>query len=1081
MNEDSFTAMNGTCENQAEDVAESGSVSPIPSEEKYKLIFETLESSMVVVDKNGVIIDINPYHVNSVGRGNTTSKDYLGRNVLKHPSVVNAGLVELYQQVLEGEKIDKKNVYFPSTTGGTEEYFNVRGAPLLIEGKVHGAVFVHDKVTENMRMLESLRQYAQIVSHSSDMMALIDKKYIYKAANIVYLQRFKLTSEQLLGHSVTEVLGQDFFHSMVKANADRCLSGEEINYQKWFDFPGSGRLFMDVRYYPYIDSENKIQGFVFNGRNITEQKKMIDEIRFSEQHLKLYREQSPLAAIEWNTEGLIIAWNIAAEKMFGYRLEEVKNRSIDFLFPSRHRHDVAQNWRSLMMQEDGQPLIRENLIKVGLVIICQWHNSLIRGKDGEIIGATSLVSDITSMENAKQDLQNKEYEQQEILNNLIDGVITIDEQGEILSFNRVAEELFGYSSKEVIGKNIRLLMPEPQAQQHDSYIQNYLRTGKAKIIGIGREVTALRKNNETFPIRLAISEIPRKAKGKRCFVGSFHDLTDQKQQAEQLHRSQKIDALGKLTGGIAHDYNNMLGVILGYTEILQTKLSDNLDVSHYLENIREAGLRSKNMTEKLLSFSRKKACNPQPTNLNHVIKNDQEMLAKSLTARIDLKLKLCNSPWPIKVDRSELQDVLLNLSINAQHAMPEGGILSFSTFPQTFSNDESKKHGLAAGDYMCLSITDNGTGIDESIKAKIFDPFFSTKGDRGTGLGLSQVFGFVQRSGGAINVTSRLGLGSRFDLYFPRDNSEKIKITSDKMPDKQDYSGHETLLVVDDEPLLREVIAETLITHGYQVLLAKSGEQALKILAQHNEIVLMLSDVIMPKMDGFLLATKVGKIYPHIKIQMLSGYTDGRHSVITDNELHENMLYKPINNQEILKRIRYLLDKEKPGTAPVQRNVLADEQALQAVEWNEKFSTGVVEIDDDHKILVALANRCSALFDSQEQGKEIGAILYELQDYTAHHFQREECIMKVCEYPNLEKHKQVHHMLNQEIHNLFKKHNLGQLDALSLLNFFSTWLNEHVTYMDKAIIPYCQGNQAKIKQALKNMEGINSNSGGNLV
>jgi len=225
MNEDSFTAMNGTCENQAEDVAESGSVSPIPSEEKYKLIFETLESSMVVVDKNGVIIDINPYHVNSVGRGNTTSKDYLGRNVLKHPSVVNAGLVELYQQVLEGEKIDKKNVYFPSTTGGTEEYFNVRGAPLLIEGKVHGAVFVHDKVTENMRMLESLRQYAQIVSHSSDMMALIDKKYIYKAANIVYLQRFKLTSEQLLGHSVTEVLGQDFFtlkHLLIQFN-QTCL------------------------------------------------------------------------------------------------------------------------------------------------------------------------------------------------------------------------------------------------------------------------------------------------------------------------------------------------------------------------------------------------------------------------------------------------------------------------------------------------------------------------------------------------------------------------------------------------------------------------------------------------------------------------------------------------------------------------------------------------------------------------------------------------------------------------------------------------------------------------------------------
>jgi len=491
---------------------------------------------------------------------------------------------------------------------------------------------------------------------------------------------------------------------------------------------------------------------------------------------------------------------------------------------------------------------------------------------------------------------------------MIDGVITIDEQGIILTFNQVAEKLFGYTADEVVGKNISLLMPNPHANRHDGYLQKYLETGEAHIIGIGREVEGLCKNKKTFPMRLGVAELPCEATGKRRFIGSFNDLTEQKQQAEQLHRSQKMDALGKLSGGIAHDYNNMLGVILGYTELLQAKFVDVQDIGRYLNRIHEAGIRSKNMTEKLLSFSRKKTSNAEIANLNEIVKNDEEMLAKSLTARIELKLDLCASPWSVWLDISELQDVLLNMAINAQHAMPDGGTLVLKTQPETFTHIDSAIYGLGSGDYMCLSVSDTGIGMDNETKSKIFDPFFSTKGEKGTGLGLSQVFGFVQRNGGVINVVSQLGKGTQFHLYFPRYQTNEASSTNADTQANKQYFGNEKLLVVDDEPALRSMVGEILLESGYQVLLAEGGEQALEMLAECNDIVLVLCDVIMPKMDGFHLANQVAKRYPNIKIQMVSGYTDGIHSEVMDKTLLENMLYKPYSNHDLLKRIRTLLD-----------------------------------------------------------------------------------------------------------------------------------------------------------------------------
>jgi len=310
-------------------------------------------------------------------------------------------------------------------------------------------------------------------------------------------------------------------------------------------------------------------------------------------------------------------------------------------------------------------------------------------------------------------------------------------------------------------------------------------------------------------------------------LGIARDITGRKQTEQLLLRAQKMDALGKLTGGIAHDFNNMLSVIIGYTELLQSQCGDNPVYNRYLKNIQEASSRSKNMTDKLLSFSRKKSSNAEKANLNELIISEKEMLAKTLTVSIEIKLDLCESPWPVWIDISEFQDVLLNLSINAQHAMQGHGTLTFKTVSKTLSNNEAKKYGLTAGDYMQLTITDTGTGMDDETQAKIFDPFFSTKGEKGTGLGLSQVFGFVQRSDGTISVDSQLGHGTKFMLFFPHHQTVDLPNPTDEMKDMSNYSGHETLLVVDDEPALRDMLTDILTQSGYQVRTAEVKDSVL--------------------------------------------------------------------------------------------------------------------------------------------------------------------------------------------------------------------------------------------------------------
>ncbi|MCK5190329.1 MAG: response regulator, partial [Methylococcales bacterium] len=363
----------------------------------------------------------------------------------------------------------------------------------------------------------------------------------------------------------------------------------------------------------------------------------------------------------------------------------------------------------------------------------------------------------------------------------------------------------------------------------------------------------------------------------KFLVAEARDATRRRLAEEHSKRSQKMDALGKLVGGIAHDYNNMLGVILGYAELLEMKHGDIAGADNYISEIIRAGERGRTLTRKMLAFSKSESSNPSACDINKTLVDLRDMLAKSLTASITLLYEINEKPWLLWLDTNELEDAILNICINAKDAMPEGGSLTIQTENLYLAKDEAKLLGLTANDYLKLSITDTGNGMDEETKNHMFDPFFTTKGDLGNGLGLSQVFGFVERSGGAVNVYTQLNKGTQFSLYFPRYSSENaVSKTFDKKSAPL-LAGDECILVVDDEPALRELANQILTHFGYRVLTASNGETALNILST-TAIDLVLSDVIMPNMDGYQLARLVSKQYPTVKIQLASGFSDKSHT-----------------------------------------------------------------------------------------------------------------------------------------------------------------------------------------------------------
>ena len=509
------------------------------------------------------------------------------------------------------------------------------------------------------------------------------------------------------------------------------------------------------------------------------------------------------------------------------------------------------------------------------------------------------------------ELRQKEEHISLTLNSIGDAVITTDAENRIVRMNPVAEQLTGWSFDEAVGQQVKQvfnLRDGANKKAVEDPFEAVIDTGE--IVHLSQDSILISKDGSEYNISDSAAPIRDNAGNIRGIVLVFNDITEQRMKDEQLQQSQKMDALGKLTGGIAHDFNNLLGVILGYSELLISMLDENSRSLRYAQQVHEAGERARKLTAKLLAFSRKDPPEAAVTDINQLIHSEQHLLAKTLTARVEIKLQLEDAIWPVLIDPGQLRDVILNICINAMHAMTEGGSLTIST--ENVNIDRFGKHhiDLDAGDYIQLAITDTGTGMDSNTRSKIFDPFFTTKGDKGTGLGMSQVYGFVQQSNGAIQVRSEPGSGTQVTLYLPR--HQDLAEVPDEFQDVSTENGSiaagsETILVVDDEPALLELSCNILNSHGYHTLQANDSTQAMDIL-EKQAVDLLLSDVIMPKVDGYQLAEMVSKKYPQVKIQMVSGFSEDRNLEASDNDLYKRQLKKPFTSAELLKRVRETLD-----------------------------------------------------------------------------------------------------------------------------------------------------------------------------
>jgi PAS domain S-box-containing protein len=496
-----------------------------------------------------------------------------------------------------------------------------------------------------------------------------------------------------------------------------------------------------------------------------------------------------------------------------------------------------------------------------------------------------------------------------VVETAVDGFILIDSRGRILLFNPACERLFGYRADEVFQENVKLLMPQTYSLHHDEYLRNFLRTGERKIIGIGREVVGRRKDGSTFPMDLSVGEA--KQDGESIFVGIIHDLTERKLTERQLQQAQKMEMVGQLSGGIAHDFNNLLTVIVGNAEHLSEQLKSRLDLRQLADDICQAGERGAELTRRLLAFSRRQLLRPRAIDCHELIASTCKLLKRTLRENIEVTTAFNADAIFAFADSGQLESAVLNLALNAQDAMAAGGRLTISTGIASLDDNYEGVHpDIESGEYAMIAVTDNGEGMTSDVAARAFEPFFTTKEvGKGSGLGLSMVYGFVKQSNGHVSIYSEPGLGTTVRIYLPNVTPNGSRSSSQPAADEDALPrGNETILVVEDDPFVRSSVILRVESLGYKVVLAVDGREAVMKLRTNPEIDMLFTDIVMPGgMSGWEVAELAQQMRPGLPTVFTSGYA--LEALVDQGRapMKSIVLTKPYRKAELAHRLREAL------------------------------------------------------------------------------------------------------------------------------------------------------------------------------
>jgi two-component system, cell cycle sensor histidine kinase and response regulator CckA len=537
-----------------------------------------------------------------------------------------------------------------------------------------------------------------------------------------------------------------------------------------------------------------------------------------------------------------------------------------------------------------------------------WSYPVVR--DGKPIGVVVTFLDITERKRAEQELRKTEARVRHLVESNIIGIAIGDLNGNLIEANGAFLKLVGYSREDLLSGEMRWdALTPPEYRDSDQRAVEQLRTTG---IASPREKQFLRKDSSRISVLIGVTSLVGED-GVVEHVSCVVDISEQKKLEQQLRQAQKMEAIGQLAGGIAHDFNNLLSVIIGYSEILLDSAPREGKMRIQCEEIAKAGDRAASLTRQLLAFSRQQVLAPRVLNLNTVVIETEKMLKRLIGEDIELRTTLDPALSSVKADPGQIAQVIMNLAVNARDAMPEGGKLIIETSNAEI-DDVNALHYLPPGGnrYVLLAVTDTGGGMDEETKSHIFEPFFTTKGiGRGTGLGLSTVYGVVKQSGGYLWASSELGHGSVFKIYLPRVD-ESVDQSPPSQPAPEQYRGTETILLVEDEKSVRTLTRSILEDGGYTVIDASSGNHALAAATKHSgPIHLLLTDMVMPGMNGRMLAEKMIAVRPGIRVLYVSGYTGNISSYGDFLDVEVSLVQKPFSRITLLQKLREVLDVQK--------------------------------------------------------------------------------------------------------------------------------------------------------------------------
>lgn len=605
-------------------------------------------------------------------------------------------------------------------------------------------------------------------------------------------------------------------------------------------------------------------------------------------------------------EGRRIYNSLSYQKVLGYSVEELKNStSMEHVHPDDRKHmkEAAEEARRTGI---GRPLEYRIRHKDGSWRVFESTASAIRNAKGDAEKLVVVNRDITDRRLAAEALRRSEASFRSVVEDAPHGIYRASLSGQLLLVNSTLEKMLGYESQEELLKANLATDIYCDAREHQRLIETFPQDQGFKDI----EFEWKRKDGARIAVRCSGRPVKDET-GALAYLEVFaEDITQRRVLERQLRMAQKMEAIGRLSGGIAHDFNNLLGVIIGYSQVMKRSLGPAHSSYEHAEEIEKASQRAVSLTRQLLAFSRQQVLEPAILNLNGLVTDMEKMLPRLIGEDIKLNLTLDPTLGQVKADQSQVEQVLMNLAVNARDAMPGGGKLTIQTANVELDVAYTREHpGSKPGRYVMLAVTDTGIGMDPETQAHIFEPFFTTKErDKGTGLGLATVYGVVKQSGGYIAVDSEKGKGASFSVYLPR-VEQTVEASEASSPKPLSVRGSETILLVEDAEPLRKLANMFLKDNGYQVLTACDGEEALQVARRHaGPIQLLLTDVVMPGINGRVLAERLAPWQPGMKVLYMSGYTDSfisGHGVL---EPGTHLLHKPFTEEALARKVREVLE-----------------------------------------------------------------------------------------------------------------------------------------------------------------------------